>query len=315
MYSDPDQFLWEEKYRPHRVADCILPDGIKETFEGFVKQRDVPNLLLIGPPGTGKTTIARSMLEEMDVDVMLINASLKGVDMLRSDVAQFASSVSFKGNRKFVIMDEADHLTFATQPALRGFMDQYASNCGFIFTANYSNKIIPALHSRCSVIGFSFPNEDKPKLAVAFLKRLVEMLDNEKVTYDKAALAGLINKYFPDNRRILNELQTYAAKGRGIDIGIMSSIKGVSIDTLMKFLKSKDFTKVRQWAADNIGTLADSDFYKELYDTSATYFKPTFIPQLVLLLANYEYKSNFVMSKEINFVAFCTEMMVDAEWV
>jgi replication-associated recombination protein RarA len=314
MYNDPDQFIWEEKYRPHRVFDCILPVEVKEIFEGFIKQGDVPNLLLVGTPGTGKTTVARAMLDEMDVDVMMINASLKGIEMLRSDVQQYASSVSFKGKRKFVIMDEADHLTFATQPALRGFMDQYSSNCGFIFTANYSNKIIPALHSRCSVIGFSFPNSEKPKLALALMNRLMEILDEEKVTYDKKAIAGLINKYFPDNRRILNELQTYAAKRRGIDTGILSSIKGVSIDTLMGFLKAKDFPKTRQWTADNIGTLADSDFFQELYATATQYFKPQFLPQLVLLIANYEYKSNFVSSKEINFVAFCTELMVEAEW-
>lgn len=313
--SDPHQFVWEEKYRPHKVADCILPAKLKETFQGFVDRGDVADLLLVGLPGTGKTTVARAMLEEIDCDYLFVPASLKGgIDTLRNEVQGFASSVSFKDKRKFVILDEADYLTYATQPALRNFMDLYKENCGFILTANYGNRIIPAIHSRCPPIEFHIPKSEIPVLATQFLKRLVEILDIEKIQFDKKVLAALITRYFPDWRRVINELQRYAVQRGLIDEGILVDLKAVSIKELSGFMKEKNFTAVRKWAAENIQTLDDNVFYREFYDKSNEFFSISYVPQLVVLLAKYEYQSNFVFSKEINFVAFCVECMIDAQW-
>ena len=316
MEHNPEHFIWESKYRPHKVSDCILPKKIKDTFQGFVDVGDVPNLLLVGAPGCGKTTSALAMLEELDCNYMKIPASLRGnIDTLRNEITNFASSVSFKGNRKFVILDEADYLTHITQPALRNFMDEYSENCGFILTANYGNRIIDAIaKSRCIPIEFNIPKEEAAKLATQFLKRVVTIFENEGIKdYDKNAVAALIAKYFPNWRRILGELQRYSILGP-IDMGIMTNVREVSIKELVKLMKDRqNWSKIRQWAAENAST-DYAQLFREFYDTANEYFKPSFIPQLVLILAKYITQSAMVFDQEINFVACCTEIMVEAEW-
>jgi DNA polymerase III delta prime subunit len=311
--TNPDQFVWAQKYRPTKVDDCILPKELKDTFAGFLGRDDLPDMILVGPSGTGKTTVARAMLDELDVDYMLIPSSMqRGIDTIRDTIQGFASSVSFKGKRKFVILDEADNLTNDAQLALRNFMDQYASNCGFILTANYGNKLIPAMHSRTSEIRFAFPKAEAPALALAFFKRVEEILALENVKYEKAPIVSLVQKFYPDFRRIMNELQKYSATGK-IDSGILTDLKAASTKEVVALMKDQNFTKIRQWAADHVSTNDDGLFYQDFYNNAKEYFKTPFIPQLVVLLAKYEYQSNFVFSKEINFVAFCVECMIEGE--
>jgi DNA polymerase III delta prime subunit len=310
-----DDFLWCEKYRPHKIEDCILPENLKATFSEFVKQGNIPNLLLTGSQGTGKTTVARAMCEELGLDYIEINGSMNGgIDTLRTEIKNFASTISFTGTRKMVILDEADYLNAqSTQPALRNFMEEFSKNCGFILTCNFKNRIIEPLHSRCSIIEFKIPSSQKPKLASQFHKRACGILEQEGIEFDKAVVAEVITKHFPDWRRVLNELQRYSVTGK-IDSGILSNLGEENFKGLVDLLKNKRFNDMRKWVAENLDT-EPTAFFRKFYDLSSTYMKPNSIPQLVLLLGRYQYQSAFVADQEINTVAFLTEVMVDAEWV
>jgi DNA polymerase III delta prime subunit len=307
-------FLWVEKYRPKTIADTILPPSLKQTFQQFVTQGNIPNLLLTGRAGVGKTTVARAMLEEVGSDYLIINGSMNGnIDTLRNDIRQFASSISFTGGRKYVILDEADYLNpNSTQPALRNFMEEFSKNCGFILTCNYKNRIIEPLHSRCSVVEFKIESEDKPKIASQFIKRVSTILETEGIEYDKAAVIEVIKKFFPDWRRVLNELQRYSATGR-IDTGILVNFTDEKLKKLIELIKQKNFTEIRKWVGENTD-LDTTTFFRKIYDTASEFLKPSSIPQLVLILANYQYKSAFVADQEINILACLTEIMVEGEF-
>jgi DNA polymerase III delta prime subunit len=309
-----DEFLWVEKYRPKKVEDTILPPDLKKTFQTFVDQDNVPNLILAGSAGVGKTTIAKAMLEELDCDYIVINGSMNGnIDTLRNDIMSFASSVSLQGGRKYVILDEADYLNAnSTQPALRNFMEEYSRNCGFILTCNFVNRIIEPLHSRCSVIEFKLSKQDKVECAAQMYKRTCGILKQENVEYDRASVAEVVKKHFPDNRRILNELQRYSATG-SIDSGILSNLEEVTIDNLFGHLKEKDFTSVRKWVAER--SEADTTaLFRSLYDKANDHLEPNSIPQLVLILADYQYKDAFVADHEINITACLTEIMANCHF-
>lgn len=309
-----DEFLWVEKYRPSTIGECVLTPALKKTFQQFVEDGNIPNLLLSGRAGVGKTTVAKAMLKELDCDSIVVNGSLNGnIDTLRNDIMAFASSVSFHGGRKYVILDEADYLNpNSTQPALRNFMEEYSANCGFILTCNYSNKIIAPLHSRCSVIDFKILNEDKPKLATAFYKRAVDILNQEKVEFDPKVLAALITKYFPDWRRVINELQRYSAIGY-IDTGILTSFSDESFKTLTQAMKVKNFSDVRKWVGEN-SDIDQTIMFRKFYDYAVDFLKTNSIPQMVLIIADYQYKAAFVADQEINMAACFTELMVDCEF-
>ena len=309
-----DELIWGQKYRPRTVNETILPEDLKSTFKEFVQQKSVPNLLLCGRAGTGKTTVAKAMLEELDCDYIVINGSLNGnIDTLRNDIKTFASAVSLSGGRKYVILDEADYLNpNSTQPALRNFMEEYSKNCGFILTCNFKNRIIEPLHSRCSVIEFKIPKDEKQKLASQFLNKVCNILSNEDIEYDKRTVAEVIAKYFPDFRRTLNELQRYSATGR-IDSGMLSNFKEESLKQVLGYLKEKNFTNVRKWVGEN-SDVDTNTFFRSIYDSANDYLKPSSIPQLVLILAEYQYKSAFVADPEINIMACLTEIMVEAEF-
>lgn len=308
------ELLWVEKYRPRTIEDTILPKELKDVFNKFASDRFIPNLLLSGRAGIGKTTVARALLEEIGCDYIVINGSLNGnIDTLRNDIRNFASSVSLSGGRKYVILDEADYLNAnSTQPALRNFMEEFSSNCGFILTCNFVNRIIEPLHSRCSVIEFKLPNVEKPKLAAGFYRRLIDILTAESVAFEPKAVAALVEKHFPDFRRTLNELQRYAATGK-IDTGILTNHKEENVKNLIGYLKEKSFTNVRKWVGEN-SDLDTAVFFRQLYDTSVDYMKPNSIPQLVLILADYQYKGAFVADQEINIAACLTEIMVECEF-
>jgi DNA polymerase III delta prime subunit len=295
------------------VEDCILPDAIKSTFLEYVNRKEIPNLLLSGTAGVGKTTIAKALCEDVGCDYIVINGSDEsGIDVLRNKIKNYASSVSFTGGRKVIIIDEADYLNpNSTQPALRGAIEEFSSNCSFIFTCNFKNRIIDPIHSRCSVIDFKI-NGNKAKMAAQFFKRVEWILEQENVQYDKQVVAAVITKHFPDNRRILNELQRYSVSGV-IDKGILSNVTDVQLDALVQGLKDKDFGSVRKWTTNNL----DNDptkIYRKLYDTLYEQLKPNSVPQLVLHLAKYQYQAAFVADHEINMVACLTEIMVDCEF-
>jgi len=290
---------------------------MKDTFSEFVSNGDIPNLLFSGSAGTGKTTVARALCEELGCDYIIINGSESGnIDTLRNDIRNFASGVSFTntGKRKIVILDEADYLNpSSTQPALRGFIEEFSQNCGFILTCNFKNRIIEPIHSRCSVIDFRFSKKDSPKLALQFLKRTIEILDKESVKYNEKVLVELITKHFPDFRRILNELQRYSVSGE-IDAGILTSISDQSIKDLMGFLKDKNWKDMRKWVVHNL----DSDpsrVFRLIYDGLFNAVKPQSIPKAVITLADYQYKAAFVADAELNMVACLTELMVDLEFI
>lgn len=306
-------FLWVEKYRPKTVEETILPAELKTTFQEFVNQKNVPNLILSGGPGIGKTTIAKAMLEELGCNYIVINGSMNGnIDTLRTEIRNFASSVSLTGGRKYVILDEADYLNpQSTQPALRNFMEEFSANCGFILTCNFLNRIIEPLHSRCSVVHFKISTKDKPKLASQFMKRVSSILQSEGVEFDERVIAELIMKFFPDWRRVLNELQRYSVSGK-IDTGILSNLSDDNFKFILKCIKEKDFTGMRKWVAHNLDN-DPSVIFRKIFDTCADSFEPNSVPRLIVLLGEYQYKSAFVVDQEINFVSFLTEVMAECE--
>ena len=300
-------FLWCEKYRPQKIKECILPLELKSYFSNVVARGEIQNMLLNGPSGSGKTTVARALCEELNSDYILINGSEEsGIDVLRTKIKQFASTVSFSGNTKVVILDEADYLNpNSTQPALRGFIEEFANNCRFIFTCNYKNRIIQPLHSRCAVIDFKIPKEEKPKLAALFYKRVVDILSSENIESNPKVVAKVVEKYFPDFTRALNELQRYSQSGF-IDEGILVNISDVNIAELVTALKDKDWKAMRMWVVNNLDNDPQSIFRK-IYDGLVPLTNQ--VPQLVLTIADYQYKSAFVSDQEINLVACLTEIM------
>ena len=305
-------FLWVEKYRPKTIADTILPEQLKVTFQQFVDQKNIPNLLLSGGAGVGKTTVAKAMCEMLDCDYIVINGSLNGnIDTLRNEISRFASSVSLRGGRKYVILDEADYLTNNTQPALRNFMEEFSKNCGFILTCNFKDKIIDPLKSRCSVIEFKINKGDMAELAKQFMKRVIDILNAENVPYEKAVVAEVIKKHFPDWRRVLNELQRYSATGK-IDTGILSNMRDVNLTKLVGYLKEKDYTNLRKWIGE--ADFEPNEFFRNLFDKCEEYVDKKSIPQLVLIIARYQYQNAFVANPDINLMACLTEIMVECEF-
>ena len=308
-----EHLLWTEKYRPQTVDDCILPDRLKQPFQEYVNQKQIPNLLLAGGAGVGKTTIAKAMCNEIGCDFMVINGSDEsGIDTFRTKIKNYASSMSLAGGRKVIIIDEADYLNpNSTQPALRNAIEEFASNCSFIFTCNYKNRIIEPLHSRCAVIDFGLKNGEKAKMASAFFKRIQSILQSEKIDADEKVLAELVKKHFPDFRRVLNELQRYSQFGK-IDTGILVQIADISIDELSKHIVAKDFGAIRKWVASH--EIDNTTLFRKLYDTLSDTLKPSSVPQAVVILADYQYKAAFVADQEINTVACLTEIMVNCEF-
>ena len=306
-----EHFLWVEKYRPMRISECILPEEIKRYFTDIVSKGEIQNLLLSGSAGTGKTTVARALCEELNCDYIVINGSEEsGIDVLRTKVKQFASSVSFSGNTKVVILDEADYLNpNSTQPALRGFIEEFAGNCRFIFTCNFKNRIIQPLHSRCAVVDFKIPKNEKQKIASQFFHRITNILASECVAFDKKVVAKVVERHFPDFRRTLNELQKYSLSG-SIDEGMLVSVSDASMSDLIHSLQSKDWKAMRAWVVNNIDNDPNT-LFRKVYDTLVPLTNQ--VPQLVLTIADYQYKSAFVGDQEINLVACLTEIMASVE--
>jgi len=309
-----NEFLLCEKYRPQKIADCILPDRIKKVFQEYVDRGEIPNLLLTGTAGVGKTTVAKAMCEEIGLNYLFINSSEdRGIDMLRTKIMGYASTVSLTGGRKVIILDEADGLTPDAQDALRGAIEAFSSNCTFILTCNFKAKIKDAIHSRCSVIDFTLRKDEKPGMAGMFFKRLRDILDKEGIKHDKNALAKIVEKFFPDFRRTLNELQRYAASG-SIDAGVIAQISDLrSIADLVGYLKDKNFGEMRKWVTFN-SDVDPSRVFRKIYDGMYDYLKPETIPQCVVILAKYQYQAAFVADQEINLTACLTEIMVDCQF-
>ena len=305
------EFLWVERYRPQTISECVLPSRLKDVFQSFVDQKEIPNMLLCGTAGTGKTTVARALCNELECDYIVINGSDEsGIDVLRTKIRDFASTVSFGGKTKVVILDEADYLNpNSTQPALRAFIEEFSKNCRFIFTCNFKNRIIEPLHSRTTVVEFKLKKEEKPQMASAFMSRICNILGEENIEYSEKVLAELLMKYFPDYRRTLNELQRYSKFG-SIDEGILSNIAEVNMKGLCDSLKDKDFKKVRQWVANNVDT-DPQGLYRKIYDTLMD--KVVQVPHLVLLIADYQYKSAFVADQEINLTACLVDIMANVD--
>ena len=311
-----DEFLWVEKYRPKTIEECILPTSIKETFQNFLDKGEVPNLLLAGPAGCGKTTVAKALCNELGVDYYVINGSDEGrfLDTVRNTAKNFASTVSLQatGRPKVIIIDEADNTTNDVQLLLRAFCEEFHGNCRFIFTCNYKNKIIDPLHSRCAVVEFSIRGKERQELAAQFFKRLQTMLDQESVGYESKVLVELINKHFPDWRRVLNECQRYSSGGQ-IDTGILAHFSDVKVNDLIKKLKEKDFPEVRKWLVSNLDN-DTSVLLRRIYDALYDALSNSSIPAAVLVLAKYQYQSAFVADQEINMLACLTEIMVECEF-
>jgi DNA polymerase III delta prime subunit len=307
------EYLWVEKYRPQKIDDCVLPQSLKNTFKEFIASGELPNFLFCGGAGVGKTTVAKALCNEIGAEYLFINGSEEsGIDVLRTKIKGFASSVSLTDAKKVIILDEADYLNpNSTQPALRAFIEEFSNNCRFIFTCNYKNRIIDPLHSRCSVIDFKIENNEKQTIAANFFKRVSNILSQENIEFDQKVVAELITKYFPDYRRILNELQRYSVSGK-IDSAILLNVTEESFKELIKNMKDKNFTEVRKWVAKN----SDSDsinIFRQLYDSAFTVMETASIPQLVLILADYQYKAAFVADHELNLMAALTEVMAQCK--
>ena len=307
-----EHLLWTEKYRPKNIEDCILPERLKKPFQEYVTQKNIPNLLLTGGAGVGKTTVAKAMCNEIGCDFMIINGSDEnGIDMVRNKITNYASSMSFSGGRKVIIIDEADYLSANAQAAFRNAIEEFAVNCSFIFTCNFKNKIIEPLHSRCAVIEFTLKASEKSSMAGQFFKTIQTILSQEDIAYETPVVAELIKKHFPDFRRVINELQRFSKFGK-IDTGVLSQIVDVSLNDIMKFIKDKDFGAIRKWVASN--DIDPATLYRKLYDNLYDILKPQSIPQAVIILADYQYKQAFVADQEINLVACLTELMVSLEF-
>ena len=308
-----EHLLWTEKYRPKAIKDCILPDRLKKPFQEYVNQSNIPNLLLSGGAGVGKTTVAKAMCDEIGCDSLVINGSDEsGIDTFRVKIKNYASSMSLAGGRKVIIIDEADYLNpNSTQPALRNAIEEFASNCSFIFTCNYKNRIIDPLHSRCAVVDFTLRNGEKAKMASQFMKRITNILGDEKIEYDDKVIVELIKKHFPDFRRVINELQRYSNFGK-IDIGILAQIGDVPIEKVVGFIHEKNFKEIRKWIATN--DVDSNTLFRKLYDVLYEKLKSHSIPKAVLILADYQYKAAFVSDQEINTVACLTELMMECDF-
>jgi len=313
-FNMSEQYLWVEKYRPQKIDECILPESLKKTFKEFINSGELPNFLFSGTAGTGKTTVAKALCNEVGAEYLFINGSEEsGIDVLRNKIKSFASSVSLTNAKKVVILDEADYLNpNSTQPALRGFIEEFSNNCRFILTCNFKARIIEPLHSRCAVIDFKIENKDKAKIAAGFYRRVVDILSTEKVESDGKVVAEVITKYFPDYRRILNELQRYSVSGK-IDSGILVNLGEESYKELFKNLSDKNFTEVRKWIGKNSDT-DSTELFRTLYDSAKNSVEPSSIPQLVLILADYQYKAAFVADQEINNMAALTEIMAQVKF-
>lgn len=313
--SRDEMFLWVEKYRPQKIDDCVLPESLKNTFKQYIEQGELPNFLFTGTAGVGKTTVAKALCNEIGAEYIMINGSDEGrsIDVLRTTIKGFASTVSLSDSRKVVIVDEADYMNAqSVQPALRSFIEEFSANCRFIFTCNFKNRIIEPLHSRCAVIEFKIDNAEKQGIAANFFKRASAILKQEQVEFDPKVVAEVITKYFPDYRRTLNEFQRYSVSGK-IDSGILVNMSEESFRNLIKHLKEKNFSEVRKWVAHQ----SDSDtatLFRELYDSAATTIEPASIPQLVLILADYQYKAAFVADHELNIMAALTEIMAQCKF-
>ena len=312
--NDIVNFLWVEKYRPKKIEECILPKSLKETFQDMIQHGESQNLLLSGGPGCGKTTVAKALCDELKTDCMVINCSEDGnIDILRTKIKSFASSISLSGNKKVVILDEFDYSNAQSmQPALRGFMEEFSSNCRFILTCNYKNRIISPLHSRCTCIEFIIPSKEKPKLASEFLKRIKYILDEENVKYEEKVLVQLIMSFFPDYRRIINEIQRYSVSGK-IDTGILSSVGNINIKTLIKNMKNKNFVEVRKWVVENLDN-SPVDIMREIYEATYDHIDNASVPEAILVIADYQYKSAFVADHEINLTSCLVELMMRCDF-
>ena len=311
---DLRQSLWVEKYRPSTIQECILPSRIKQNFQDYVNKKEVPNLLLCGLAGTGKTTVARAICDEIGLDYILINGSDEsGIDVLRTKIKLYASSMSLSGGRKVIIIDEADYMNAnSLQPALRGAVEEFAKNCSFIFTCNYPNRIIKELHSRTAVVEFKWSKKEKPELATKFYQKILDILNIERISFDEKVVSTLVMKYFPDFRRTLNELQRFASSGT-IDESVLANLSDVDIKELVQFLKEKDFQKVRQWVNGN----SDNDpnrIFRRIYDSLSELLKPQSVPAAILILSRYSYQSAFAADTEINLLACLVELMVDLDY-
>ncbi len=309
-----EHFLWVEKYRPNVVADCILPLHIKSTFQEIVNKGQIPNLLLCGGPGMGKTTIAKAMCNELDCSYMLLNSSdERGIDVLRTKMKTYASAKSLDGSRKVLILDEADHLTPDAQAAMRGFMEDFAINCSFILTCNYKNRIIDAIHSRCSTVEFSIQKTDKEQVIKDVYRRISFILNSEKVTFKPEVVGQVILNFFPDFRKTINELQKFASNNKEINEGVLRQFRDANLTSLFKSMKDKNFTQVREWVVNN----SDADqqaLYRKIYDSIGEHIAKQSVPQSVICLADYQYKANFSVDPEICLLACLTELMVNLIW-
>ena len=309
-----DTFLWVEKYRPQKIDDCVLPDSLKKTFKEMVGSGELQNLLLSGGPGCGKTTVAKALCNELDMEWIIINCSEDGnIDTLRTKIRNFASTVSLSGNKKAVILDEFDYSNpQSTQPALRGFIEEFADNCRFVLTCNFKNRVIEPLHSRCTCIDFKFTPKDKMKLGSFVLERIKQILDNEKVKYDEKVLVKLIVRHSPDLRRLINELQRYSVSG-GIDVGILKEVGDINIEELTEAMKTKNFAAVRKWVVSNLDN-DQSQIFRKIYDGLNEHLTPESIPSMVLIISEYQYKSAFVADQEINMTACIVQLMMECNF-